>query len=212
MKKNIFILYVVLCLEIIFIVGCGSGDEQPTYGTQDNDRPNANTFASQDLKQRQKAQTEGIDLKAGKRISDKASLTISSSDLDWDKPKKYHTMLFDTNEYEEFPASFNGEDEHVMYAFHTEQEDNPWCIVDLKKAYSISQVKIWNREDLPERVVNPVVSFSTDKKKWTEIARGEDAFHIWIIDGKNTKARYIKFQCMNHDLLHLYKLHVYGKK
>ena len=215
MKKNILYLY-VLCLGIIFIVGCGQGgsgsaDEQSIQGTPENDLPNADTFANQDLEQRKKAQTKGIDLKAGKRISDKASLEISSSHPEWDKPKQYYTMLFDTNEYDSFPAGLGGSGEQGLHPFHTEWGKEPWFIVDLKKEYSISQVKIWNRDEYQERMINTIVSFSTDKKNWTKIAKGKDGFGIWIIDGKNTKARYIKLQCMTEETsLHPYKMHVYG--
>ena len=184
MKKNI--LY-VLCLGILFLVGV-----QPTYG--------------EDL-------TEGINLRAGKRISDKASLEISSSDSEWDKPREQYNLLFSPKDPTKFPPNLNGigGDGSQAHAFHTLDEESPWAIIDLKKAYSISQVKIWNRASHLDRMFSPVVFFSNDKKKWTKIAQGNDSFTTWIVNGKKKKARYIKFQCMEGTVLHLYKLHVYGK-
>ncbi|MDE2333213.1 MAG: discoidin domain-containing protein [Rhodospirillales bacterium] len=62
------------------------------------------------------------------------------------------------------------------YAFHTEQEDNPWWVVDLGKKSSIVEIHVQNRRGpwvVREKAFPLVVLVSDDASEWVEYGRAQ---------------------------------------
>ena len=144
----------------------------------------------------------------GKNISEKATLTVSSSSQ-WNDPAKYSTFFTG-----ERPAGF---------AFHTAEETNPWAIVDLGSVQRITGLAIVNRADMnQERAATLKVSSSEDGKNWKPVWAAAGAQSRWEIPltdfhdagGKQPGEliRYLKLETRpDHPAaLHLRRIEVYG--
>ena len=85
------------------------------------------------------------------------------------------------------------------FAFHTEEEKEPWLIVDLKKSVPICGLTIRNRDDdLAKRTRNLHVWGSKDKKTWKRVFSTTGARDEWLIKlDAPAMARYVKVGMLN---------------
>jgi len=109
------------------------------------------------------------------------------------------------------------------FAFHTNDEKNPWIIIDLKKEKSVGAVLIENRSDeLQDRAKTLTMWVSSDGKSWVQVWMAEVASGQWtaipekIQAGATVKpvqARYIKLglDTETPTALHLRSVAVFGK-
>ena len=107
------------------------------------------------------------------------------------------------------------------FGFHTDAESTPWWEVDLLAQYSLKEIHIYNREDVPgvaERAANIAVEISRDGKGWSEIYANDPAnvFHgvkagpLIIKPGLAAVARYLRVISRVHTFLHLDEVEIYG--
>lgn len=102
----------------------------------------------------------------GDDIGGEATLTTSSS-CQHDQPSD-HSHLFRGN-----PAK-NG------YAFHTDTEENPWAVIDLKGMKKINAVLIENRST-DRRSEGLILSISKDGKSWEQVWQAPDWQEKWLV-------------------------------
>jgi len=90
------------------------------------------------------------------------------------------------------------------YFFHTQDEDNPWLEIDLRRPTEFSVVEVVNRRECcPDRAIPMAVEVSTDRKRWKEVSRRTDSFSVWKARFAPTKARYVRVRVLRHSILHL---------
>jgi hypothetical protein len=88
--------------------------------------------------------------------------------------------------------------------FHTQEERNPWVEFDLGSVVSVRRVEVRNRKDCcGERAVPLVVELSTDRQRYSEVARANDAFSEWVAKFSAQKARYVRLRVPRKSILHL---------
>ena len=125
----------------------------------------------------------------GAVLSEKATLEISSrSGYD---DENNHARLFSGDKAD--------------YAFHTDQEKNPWAKVDLGAVKTVNAVVIENRAN-ERRADGLILSISEDGQKWQEVWRAKTWESTWVVPvtrfdaGNNVPgrpARFIKVETKN---------------
>lgn len=113
-----------------------------------------------------------------------------------------------------------------LFSCHTEQEHNPWWMVDLESIYDISEIRVFNRifpdsayEEILKRLNTLQISTSEDGKIFTTIYLHQNEQLIGGLDGKplifspknTTKARFVKLSLNDFQCLHLDKVYIYRK-
>jgi hypothetical protein len=95
------------------------------------------------------------------------------------------------------------------YFFHTQTEENPAIVFDLRARKTISRVWVENRRDCcAERAVPLVVLVSTNQKSWKEVARITTEFEVWRAIFPEVRARYVKLMVENTAILHLAEVRI----
>ena len=103
------------------------------------------------------------------------------------------------------------------YAFHTNNEANPWWQVDLGARYRLSEVRLYNRLDCcGERARTLQVMLSDDGRNWRTVYRHNGA----VFGGKDGKplvlplsgeqARHVRLQLNESNWFHLDEVEVMG--
>jgi hypothetical protein len=78
---------------------------------------------------------------------------------------------------------------------HTDNEPNPWLVVDTILAREISQVIVQNRADCcPERGLPMVVEVGLDGSTYEEVGRTAKIFDTWQLDFKPRRARFVRIR------------------
>ena len=143
----------------------------------------------------------------GVLLSENATLEISSNHERWDHPVNH-------------PRFLSGR--VVNYAFHTENEKNPWAKVDLGAVKTINLIEVESRPN-EGTTAGLIVSISLDGRKWEQVWRAVSVQELWQvplthfhagIDVPGREARYIKLETRNdrpRPLL-LKRLRAYGKQ
>lgn len=107
--------------------------------------------------------------------------------------------------YPGFPASGNKPANPPEGAFFstTNEESNPWWMVDLQSAKSVGGVTVVNRSDCCLERAHPVViELSTDGKTWKEVARRTELFRTWRATFAPHQARYVRLRALRRTHLH----------
>ena len=88
--------------------------------------------------------------------------------------------------------------------FHTETEPNPWVEIDLGAPMKVSRVEVINRGDCcADRATPLVVEVSTDRARWTPVARRNEPFGSWTASFPARVARYVRLSVPKRTVLHL---------
>jgi hypothetical protein len=87
--------------------------------------------------------------------------------------------------------------------FHTNEEDNPWLIVDLGRERSVSRVRVVNRVVGAERSLPLELEVSKDETAWQNVGTRTAPFQIWIAEFPAVEARYLRFRVPRKTFLHL---------
>jgi hypothetical protein len=96
---------------------------------------------------------------------------------------------------------FSGE--KVPFAFHTDNETNPWAKIDLGAVRTVRTVEIENRQGEEERTKGLVMSISEDGQQWEEVWQAKNWVTTWIARVTQSsggsvksgrKARFIKLE------------------
>jgi hypothetical protein len=103
------------------------------------------------------------------------------------------------------------------FGFHTSKEINPWWQVDLEAVCRISEIRIYNRMDAcSDRIRTLKILISLDGRKWQQVYTNDRNNIFGGIDGNPLivsiaakKARYIRLQLNEENVLHLDEVEVY---
>jgi hypothetical protein len=106
--------------------------------------------------------------------------------------------------------------------FHTDMEDSPWWQVDLGAMFGVSQVKIYNRMDVPgvmARAAHLAIEVGFHGDDWVEIYRRESPEPFGGIDGNPlvfaatipVPARFVRVRLLQREYLHLDQVEVFGE-
>ncbi len=108
------------------------------------------------------------------------------------------------------------------FAFHTENEKNPYIVIDLKKRLAIDKIAILNRKGYEDRANTLTLSFSDDGQTWTKAWAATKGETQWLAEPgamvsgawiKGIEARYLRLETFNETptALHLRAVKIYGK-
>lgn len=96
------------------------------------------------------------------------------------------------------------------FFFHTQDEENPWLMIDLGGKYPVKRVQVLNRTDCcPERAVPLVIEVSTNKKSWKVVAQRSESFRTWDATFASAEARHVRVRSLRRTMLHLAGVRVY---
>ena len=70
--------------------------------------------------------------------------------------------------------------ERLGYAFHTENEKNPWANIDLGVVKNVKAVVIENRPG-DRRMNGLILSVSEDGKEWTKVSQADELDNKWFV-------------------------------
>lgn len=137
---------------------------------------------------------------AGELLSEGGVCKVSSSDERYDKPTLHAAVL----------GPGPG-------AFHTTNEEKPWCVVRMARVGRLSGIVVINQPGQNRvRQVPLRVSVSDDGRDWDEVFATDKAEDVWRIDlaAKNIKARYVKVERSDtrKEFFHLVNVLVYGQR
>jgi len=97
------------------------------------------------------------------------------------------------------------------FAFSTDEEDNPFIIIDLKKVVTIKKIEIQNRlVSIQDRAKTLTIWVSKDKTEWKEIWKAPKVEINWSIDTNTPKVQFVKIGLTEKNYLHLNKVRIYG--
>jgi hypothetical protein len=109
-----------------------------------------------------------------------------------------------------------------LFGFHTELQENPWWVIDLRIPYRISSIRIYNRCDAPAmaaRARRLRVEISLDSQNWTVLFATENGIDFGGIKDQaplelkappTAVARYCKFSLDETNIFHLDEVEIYG--
>lgn len=100
------------------------------------------------------------------------------------------------------------------FSFHTNNERNPWVLLDLNNIYIIHSICIYNRRNLQNRANKIKVEISLDNHEFEIIHSGFVYFSDKIEFNLNNlkKCRYVKISLDDVEFLHLRKIEVFVDK
>jgi len=109
-----------------------------------------------------------------------------------------------------------------LFGFHTERQENPWWVIDLRVPYRLSGMRIYNRCDAPAlaaRARRLRIETSLDSQNWTVLFASENGIDFGGIKDQSplelktpptAVARYCKFSLDDTNFLHLDEVEIYG--
>lgn len=96
--------------------------------------------------------------------------------------------------------------------FHTDEQDDPWVVVDLGQDARIGAFEIHNRVDCcAERAVPLVLELSRDRARWDVVARRDTPFSIWSGSVTPQTARWVRVRAPRRVMLHLSGIRVFAR-
>ncbi len=103
------------------------------------------------------------------------------------------------------------------YAFHTDDEDQPWWCVDLEWTAPVREIRVYNRLDVPTRARSLVVSVSLDLLSWEVVYThdpetdfgGRDGHPLKILFTESIRMRFVRIALTQPGMLHLEQVEVY---
>lgn len=106
------------------------------------------------------------------------------------------------------------------FGFHTDIEDSPWWSVDLGSEKSVTELRIYNRIDIPDcaiRGLRFVIEVGSDEG-WKEIFRKNDSAMFGGRDGNpfvltpktSVIARHLRLRLLERNYLHYEKIEIFG--
>ncbi len=117
-----------------------------------------------------------------------------------------------SSSYPGFPGSGAKPVKHKEGAFFaTNDEPNPWWIIDLQSPQQLGSVTVVNRTDCcPDRAIPLVLELSTDGQQWREVSRKTETFRTWKPTFAATKARYVRLRALRQTLLHFKDVRIHA--
>jgi hypothetical protein len=101
--------------------------------------------------------------------------------------------------------------QHGAYGllFHTDEEDDPWVIVDLGKTRTIKEVLVKNRADMDtDRGLPLVVELGGPDRRFATVESRTTRFDVWDVKFAPRAARYVRLRAQGRTVLHLREVRI----
>jgi hypothetical protein len=135
----------------------------------------------------------------------KVSLQLEQVDLAKGKPWHASSALFPC-----YPERIDCGGAKTTIFFHTQEENEPWVVIDLQTPTQFKSISVVNRRDgAKERAVPLALEVSDDEKSWRQLARRDEEFSVWKPSIEQTTARFIRLKALKKTYLHLDAVKVY---
>jgi hypothetical protein len=93
--------------------------------------------------------------------------------------------------------------------FHTEEEDNPWVVVDLGKTRTIREVLVKNRADVDsDRGLPLVLELGGQDRQFAAVSTRSAPFDDWDVKFAARPARYVRLRAQGRTILHLREIQI----
>ena len=138
-------------------------------------------------------------------LSQDATYTVSSVDYDSRSPNLLNGI-----------GGGGAGGKYPDYAFHTEDEDRPFIVVDLRKTCSVHSLEIVNRKITNAEVLSrarTLTAWASARRNgpWEEVWRATEVKPRWAaVPAKPVQARYVKLGLREKTMFHLFSVNVYG--
>ena len=141
--------------------------------------------------------------KFGERITPHAEVTVSST--------SQHDPL------DGLKALIQNEDNGLVFAFHTQNEDHPWVRFNYEHAITLTGLNLVNRSDAPERAQGISLESSKDGTEWQPLWTPTTTEPFWNIDltqipAVKRHAKYFRLTIGRSATLNLGQVRMWGKK
>ena len=98
----------------------------------------------------------------------------------------------------------------VALLFHTEEQEDPWFLIDLGRPMRIGSVEVVNRVDCcPDRAIPLVIEARLEDQPYVEVARRTESFATWLATFTPREARWVKLHVPRRTIFHLVRVSVY---
>jgi uncharacterized membrane protein len=141
--------------------------------------------------------------KFGERITPHAEVTVSST--------SQHDPL------DGLQALIQNEDNGLVFAFHTQNEDHPWVRFNYEHAITLTGLNLVNRSDAPERAQGISLESSQDGTEWQPLWTPTTTEPFWNIDltqipAVKRHAKYFRLIIKTPATLNLGQVRMWGKE
>jgi hypothetical protein len=88
--------------------------------------------------------------------------------------------------------------------FHTDEQENPWVVVDLRTTRAVRDVQVTNRADCcDDRGLPLVLELAEDDRRFNPIDTRTAPFDVWRVTFAPRRARYLRLRAIGMTFLHL---------
>lgn len=102
----------------------------------------------------------------------------------------------------------DGDLSHV--GFHTQEQPNPWVVIDLGAVQTFNRIVVYNRRDCcAERALPLVIEVSDDDAKYLRVAERQDLFERWEVRTPLAHARFVRLRLESTNMFHLNEVEIY---
>ena len=101
--------------------------------------------------------------------------------------------------------------QHGAYGllFHTEEEDDPWVVVDLGKTRTIKEVLVKNRSDMDtDRGLPLVLELGGQDHQFATVESRTTRFDVWDVKFAPRPARFVRLHARGRTILHLREVQI----
>jgi hypothetical protein len=88
--------------------------------------------------------------------------------------------------------------------FHTEEEENPWVVIDLLATRTVGKITVVNRSDCcQDRGLPLVVEVAGVDRQFVQVGLRTSRFDVWKLTFPRREARYVRLRAKGRTILHL---------
>ncbi|MDP1922172.1 MAG: discoidin domain-containing protein [Myxococcales bacterium] len=131
--------------------------------------------------------------------------TFEPADLAKGKPWRTSSSMFTCH-----PDSIECGGARTTILFHTQEDAEPWFLIDLGAPTAFRSATVVNRrDDGKERAVPLVLEVSDDEQTWRQVSRRDEVFKVWKPKFDAVTARFVRVRVARRSYLHLEAVRVH---
>lgn len=131
--------------------------------------------------------------------------TFEPVDLAKGKPWRTSSSMFTCH-----PDNIECGGARTTILFHTQEDAEPWFLIDLGAPTAFRSATVVNRrDDGKERAVPLVLEVSDDEQTWRQVSRRDEVFKVWKPKFDAVTARFVRVRVARRSYLHLEAVRVH---
>ena len=131
--------------------------------------------------------------------------TFEPVDLAKGKPWRTSSSMFTCH-----PDNIECGGARTTILFHTQEDAEPWFLIDLGAPTAFRSATVVNRrDDGKERAVPLVLEVSDDEQTWRQVSRRDEVFKVWKPSFDAVTARFVRVRVARRSYLHLEAVRVH---